>query len=61
MVKVFLTVSMASSTKTLSLLSPRKRDDLPREKVSLLFLPFQARIWQIKINKNWFIIRIDFL
>jgi hypothetical protein len=49
---------MASSTKfseKFSLPSLTQQHKLPREKVSLLLLRFQAIILLIKINKNWFL------
>jgi hypothetical protein len=54
-------LAMASSTK-FSLPSLTQQHKLPREKVSLLLLRFQAIILLIKINKNWFLIeeRVNF-
>jgi hypothetical protein len=51
-------LAMASSTKfseKFSLPSLTQPHKLPREKVSLLLLRFQAIILLIKINKNWFL------
>jgi hypothetical protein len=45
-------INSLSSTTLPSLTQQHK---LPREKVSLLLLRFQAIILLIKINKNWFL------